>query len=85
MPQDTTSAVGIYAKNCLEWNILEYTCYANSMMATPLYDTFGLEAVVNIINETEMAFLFCDDDAKLETLLAHKQEVDATIRQTQSG
>ena len=73
--QSSTTPVGIYAKNCLEWNVLEYTCYANSMMVTPLYDTFGKEAVVNIINETEMSFVFVDDEAKLTTLLMRRREM----------
>ena len=45
------------------------------MMITPLYDTFGREAVVNIINETEMSFVFVDNKAKLMMLLTHRREM----------
>ena len=75
LSQSGDTSLGIYAKNCLEWNLLEYTCYANSMMVTPLYDTFGKGAVINIINETEMAFVFIDDEAKLTTLLERRAEL----------
>ena len=75
LAQSSTTPVGIYSKNCLEWNVLEYTCYANSMMVTPLYDTFGKDAVISIINETEMSFVFVDDEAKLTTLLTRRSEI----------
>jgi len=73
--QNDSTSVGICAKNCLEWNLLEYTCYANSMKVTPLYATFGEDAIVNIIDETGMEFVFVDDKVKLDLIRRRRVEM----------
>lgn len=51
--------------NRLEWVLGEYACYTQSMVACPLYDTLGDEAIEHIINQTEMkVILLTSDKAK---------------------
>ncbi|XP_012873060.1 PREDICTED: long-chain-fatty-acid--CoA ligase 5 [Dipodomys ordii] len=43
--------VGIFAQNRPEWVISELACYTYSMVAVPLYDTLGAEAIIYIVNK----------------------------------
>eukprot|EP00835_Amoeboradix_gromovi_P004945 NODE_423_length_8874_cov_0.432023.p1 type:complete len:514 gc:universal NODE_423_length_8874_cov_0.432023:4821-3280(-) len=47
--------IGIYSLNRKEWTITELGCFRNNLITVPLYDTLGKEAIVHIINETEMS------------------------------
>uniref|UniRef100_A0A8C1V4H5 Arachidonate--CoA ligase n=1 Tax=Cyprinus carpio TaxID=7962 RepID=A0A8C1V4H5_CYPCA len=62
--------IGIFAQNRPEWTISELACYTYSLVAVPLYDTLGTEAISYIIDKGEQAhsiFLICDlpDKARL--------------------
>lgn len=46
--------LGLYAANCADWVVGEQTCNAYSLVAVPLYDTLGPEAVDFILGQTEM-------------------------------
>lgn len=35
----------------LQWVIIEQGCYTYSMVAVPLYDTLGAEAITYIVNK----------------------------------
>lgn len=48
------TSVGIYSLNRKEWPIAELGCFRNGMITVPLYDTLGKEAIIHIINESEM-------------------------------
>ncbi|KAL2102511.1 hypothetical protein ACEWY4_001679 [Coilia grayii] len=63
--------IGIFAQNRPEWIISELACYTYSMVAVPLYDTLGPEALVYIINRADISVVVCDKPAKAETLLAN--------------
>uniref|UniRef100_A0A671LRI1 Arachidonate--CoA ligase n=1 Tax=Sinocyclocheilus anshuiensis TaxID=1608454 RepID=A0A671LRI1_9TELE len=64
------SFIGIFAQNRPEWIIAELACYTYSMVAVPLYDTLGPEALVFIINRgTSISTVICDKQDKAETLL----------------
>ncbi|CAB1312193.1 unnamed protein product, partial [Coregonus sp. 'balchen'] len=56
--------IGIFAQNRPEWIISELACYTYSMVAVPLYDTLGHEALEFIIKK-----VLCDKQNKAETLL----------------
>ncbi|KAG9479864.1 hypothetical protein GDO78_011739 [Eleutherodactylus coqui] len=43
--------IGIFAQNRPEWIIAELACYTYSMVAVPLYDTLGAEAITYIVNK----------------------------------
>uniref|UniRef100_A0A8C1RK23 Arachidonate--CoA ligase n=1 Tax=Cyprinus carpio TaxID=7962 RepID=A0A8C1RK23_CYPCA len=63
------SFIGIFAQNRPEWIISELACYTYSMVAVPLYDTLGPEALVFIINRAKISTVICDKQDKAETLL----------------
>uniref|UniRef100_A0A8C2H401 Arachidonate--CoA ligase n=1 Tax=Cyprinus carpio TaxID=7962 RepID=A0A8C2H401_CYPCA len=45
--------IGIFAQNRPEWTISELACYTYSLVAVPLYDTLGTEAISYIIDKGE--------------------------------
>uniref|UniRef100_A0A8C2AZJ5 Long-chain-fatty-acid--CoA ligase n=1 Tax=Cyprinus carpio TaxID=7962 RepID=A0A8C2AZJ5_CYPCA len=47
--------IGIFAQNRPEWTISELACYTYSLVAVPLYDTLGTEAISYIIDKGEQA------------------------------
>uniref|UniRef100_A0A8C0V641 Long-chain-fatty-acid--CoA ligase n=1 Tax=Cyanistes caeruleus TaxID=156563 RepID=A0A8C0V641_CYACU len=59
-----------------QWIISEYACYTYSMVAVPLYDTLGPEAIVYIVNKehSQHCKLICDTPAKAEVLLKNCEE-----------
>ncbi|XP_043911777.1 long-chain-fatty-acid--CoA ligase 5 [Protopterus annectens] len=61
--------IGIFAQNRPEWIISELACYTYTMVAVPLYDTLGSEAVIFIINKAEIFTVICDKADKAITLL----------------
>ncbi|NXA72040.1 ACSL5 ligase, partial [Thryothorus ludovicianus] len=66
--------IGIFAQNRPEWVISEYACYTYSMVAVPLYDTLGPEAIVYIVNKADIGVVICDTPAKAEVLLKNCEE-----------
>uniref|UniRef100_A0A672QPH0 Long-chain-fatty-acid--CoA ligase n=1 Tax=Sinocyclocheilus grahami TaxID=75366 RepID=A0A672QPH0_SINGR len=59
--------IGIFAQNRPEWTISELACYTYSLVAVPLYDTLGTEAISYIIDKATIATVICDiaDKARL--------------------
>ncbi|XP_016426016.1 long-chain-fatty-acid--CoA ligase 1-like [Sinocyclocheilus rhinocerous] len=47
--------IGIFAQNRPEWTISELACYTYSLVAVPLYDTLGTEAISYIIDKGEQS------------------------------
>lgn len=66
--------VGIFAQNRPEWIISELACYTYSMVAVPLYDTLGAEAVIYIINKAEIATVICDTPQKASNLIENVEK-----------
>ncbi|XP_057236580.1 long-chain-fatty-acid--CoA ligase 5 [Malurus melanocephalus] len=66
--------IGIFAQNRPEWIISEYACYTYSMVAVPLYDTLGPEAIVYIVNKADISVVICDTPTKAEVLLKNCEE-----------
>ncbi|XP_067106485.1 long-chain-fatty-acid--CoA ligase 1a isoform X2 [Osmerus mordax] len=65
--QDGDKYIGIFAQNRPEWTISELACYTYSLVAVPLYDTLGTEAIEYIIDRATISTVICDmpDKAKL--------------------
>ncbi|MBN3297188.1 ACSL5 ligase, partial [Amia calva] len=63
--------IGIFAQNRPEWIISELACYTYSMVAVPLYDTLGPEALVFIIKKAKISTVLCDNPDKVEALLGN--------------
>ncbi|DAZ93909.1 TPA: hypothetical protein N0F65_010111, partial [Lagenidium giganteum] len=59
--------VGVIAKNCLNWNLVEHASNRMAYVLVPLYDTLGPQAVPFIVNQTEMRVVFCAKE-QLKTL-----------------
>ncbi|XP_059707947.1 long-chain-fatty-acid--CoA ligase 5 [Haemorhous mexicanus] len=66
--------IGIFAQNRPEWVISEYACYTYSMVAVPLYDTLGPEAIVYIVNKADISVVICDTPSKAEVLLKNCED-----------
>uniref|UniRef100_A0A8C8BKL6 Arachidonate--CoA ligase n=1 Tax=Otus sunia TaxID=257818 RepID=A0A8C8BKL6_9STRI len=66
--------IGIFAQNRPEWIISEYACYTYSMVAVPLYDTLGPEAIVYIVNKADISIVICDKPEKAQTLLENCEQ-----------
>ncbi|NXL47997.1 ACSL5 ligase, partial [Podilymbus podiceps] len=66
--------IGIFAQNRPEWIISEYACYTYSMVAVPLYDTLGSEAIVYIVNKADISIVICDKPEKAQILLENCEQ-----------
>ncbi|XP_075360172.1 long-chain-fatty-acid--CoA ligase 5 [Mycteria americana] len=66
--------IGIFAQNRPEWIISEYACYTYSMVAVPLYDTLGPEAIVYIVNKADVSIVICDKPEKAQILLENCEQ-----------
>uniref|UniRef100_H3DA92 Long-chain-fatty-acid--CoA ligase n=2 Tax=Tetraodon nigroviridis TaxID=99883 RepID=H3DA92_TETNG len=74
--------IGIFAQNRPEWIIGELACYTYSMVAVPLYDTLGPEALVFIINQAGISTVLCDNQKKAEALLQISEKGQASVLKT---
>ncbi|KAM4526041.1 long-chain-fatty-acid--CoA ligase 5 isoform 1-T1 [Fundulus diaphanus] len=74
--------IGIFAQNRPEWIIGELACYTYSMVAVPLYDTLGPEALVFIINQADISTVLCDNQKKAESLLLNHEKGQTAVLKT---
>lgn len=74
--------IGIFAQNRPEWIIAELSCYTYSMVAVPLYDTLGTEAITYIINKAQISLIFCDNTDKAKLLLSNVENGDTPVLRT---
>ncbi|NXP07896.1 ACSL5 ligase, partial [Thinocorus orbignyianus] len=66
--------IGIFAQNRPEWIISEYACYTYSMVAVPLYDTLGPDAIVYIVDKADISVVICDTPEKAQILLENREK-----------
>ncbi|TCD63627.1 hypothetical protein EIP91_005178 [Steccherinum ochraceum] len=50
--------VGIWSKNCSNWQLLDFSIHAYNLVSVSLYDTLGKDAVEFIINHAETSIIF---------------------------
>ncbi|XP_075466407.1 long-chain-fatty-acid--CoA ligase 1 isoform X1 [Ascaphus truei] len=74
--------VGIFAQNRPEWVITELACYTYSMVAVPLYDTLGAEAITYVINKADISLVVCDTPEKANLLLSNVEEKETPVLRT---
>uniref|UniRef100_A0A3Q3J4M4 Long-chain-fatty-acid--CoA ligase n=1 Tax=Monopterus albus TaxID=43700 RepID=A0A3Q3J4M4_MONAL len=79
---NTDTLIGIFAQNRPEWVIGELACYTYSMVAVPLYDTLGPEALVFVIELAEISTVLCDNQNKAETLLQNRERGQTPVLKT---
>ncbi|KAE8879950.1 hypothetical protein PF005_g8902 [Phytophthora fragariae] len=60
--------VGVFAKNCYQWSIVEHSASRMAYTLVPLYDTLGAVAIPFILNHTEMSVVFCGKE-QFKTLM----------------
>ncbi|XP_034519176.1 long-chain-fatty-acid--CoA ligase 5 isoform X3 [Ailuropoda melanoleuca] len=58
---------------CL-WIISELACYTYSMVAVPLYDTLGAEAIIHIVNKADIVTVICDTPQKALMLIGNVEK-----------
>ncbi|XP_068177134.1 long-chain-fatty-acid--CoA ligase 1a isoform X1 [Antennarius striatus] len=63
--------IGIFSQNRPEWTISELACYTYSLVAVPLYDTLGKEAIGFIIDKADISTVICDVPEKARMILDH--------------
>uniref|UniRef100_A0A8C7GNV3 Long-chain-fatty-acid--CoA ligase n=1 Tax=Oncorhynchus kisutch TaxID=8019 RepID=A0A8C7GNV3_ONCKI len=61
--------IGIFAQNRPEWTIAELACYTFSLVAVPLYDTLGTEAIAYVIDKANISSILCDVPEKARLVL----------------
>ncbi|XP_071267492.1 long-chain-fatty-acid--CoA ligase 1-like isoform X2 [Salvelinus alpinus] len=61
--------IGIFAQNRPEWTIAELACYTFSLVAVPLYDTLGTEAIAYVIDKATISSILCDVPEKARLVL----------------
>uniref|UniRef100_A0A8D0A536 Long-chain-fatty-acid--CoA ligase n=1 Tax=Sander lucioperca TaxID=283035 RepID=A0A8D0A536_SANLU len=79
---NTDTFIGIFSQNRPEWIIGELACYTYSMVAVPLYDTLGPEALVFIIDRADISTVLCDNQIKAETLLQLRETGQTPVLKT---
>ncbi|KFV78119.1 Long-chain-fatty-acid--CoA ligase 5 [Struthio camelus australis] len=72
--QPSNQFIGIFAQNRPEWIISEYACYTYSLVAVPLYDTLGPDAIVYIVNKADISTVICDKPEKAQILLDNYEQ-----------
>uniref|UniRef100_A0AAX7SVB6 Long-chain-fatty-acid--CoA ligase n=1 Tax=Astatotilapia calliptera TaxID=8154 RepID=A0AAX7SVB6_ASTCA len=61
--------IGIFSQNRPEWTITELACYTYSLVAVPLYDTLGADAIDYIIDRADISTVICDVPEKARMIL----------------
>ncbi|NXQ93140.1 ACSL5 ligase, partial [Sagittarius serpentarius] len=72
--QSSNQFIGIFSQNRPEWIISEYACYTYSMVAVPLYDTLGPEAITYIVNKADISIVICDKPEKAQILVENCEQ-----------
>ncbi|NXA36308.1 ACSL5 ligase, partial [Eudromia elegans] len=72
--QSSNKFIGIFAQNRPEWIISEYACYTYSLVAVPLYDTLGPDAIVYIVDKADISTVICDTPERAEILLKNCEQ-----------
>lgn len=72
--------IGIFSQNRPEWTISELACYTFSLVAVPLYDTLGADAIHYIIHKASIQTIVCDVADKVELVLQCIQDQEHPVR-----
>ncbi|XP_055018648.1 long-chain-fatty-acid--CoA ligase 1-like [Boleophthalmus pectinirostris] len=72
--------IGIFSQNRPEWSIAELACYSYSLVAVPLYDTLGAEAIGYILQQATISTVICDVADKVRLLLDYGSLKGGTVK-----
>ncbi|GAA4847502.1 AMP-dependent synthetase/ligase [Luteimicrobium xylanilyticum] len=67
--------VGIMAHTSLEWSVLDWACWAASLVPVPLYETSSAEQVRWSCEDSHVRLLVVEDDAMAAAVAAFRSEV----------
>ncbi|KAF8563665.1 hypothetical protein P879_09666 [Paragonimus westermani] len=59
--QQQETMIGIYGKNSPEWVVTLFACSAYSLVALPLYETLGSEAMEHVCRQATPSAIVCDN------------------------
>uniref|UniRef100_A0A8C5CBJ0 Long-chain-fatty-acid--CoA ligase n=1 Tax=Gadus morhua TaxID=8049 RepID=A0A8C5CBJ0_GADMO len=77
---DGDKHIGIFSQNRPEWTITEMACYTYSLVAVPLYDTLGTDAIDYIIDQASISTVFCDVPDKVRLILGCVAEKQHSVK-----
>jgi long-chain acyl-CoA synthetase len=91
--------IGIYAKNCEEFMVVDAACVLTSLTSVSFYDTLGKESLEFIIDHTTLATMACTADkiknmaelktegkiASLKNLIFFDQATEAQTKEAQDA
>uniref|UniRef100_A0A8C5A1P8 Long-chain-fatty-acid--CoA ligase n=1 Tax=Gadus morhua TaxID=8049 RepID=A0A8C5A1P8_GADMO len=63
-----------------QWTITEMACYTYSLVAVPLYDTLGTDAIDYIIDQASISTVFCDVPDKVRLILGCVAEKQHSVK-----
>lgn len=72
--------IGIFSQNRPEWTISELACYTYSLVAVPLYDTLGREAIGYILQQAAISTVICDVADKARMILDYGSAKGGTVK-----
>ncbi|KAM9856847.1 long-chain-fatty-acid--CoA ligase 1a isoform 1-T2 [Aulostomus maculatus] len=78
--QSEDKFIGIFSQNRPEWTISELACYTYSLVAVPLYDTLGTEAIGYIIDKASISTVICDVPEKARMILDGVSGMGRTVK-----
>ncbi|KAM7453769.1 hypothetical protein BLSTO_05479 [Blastocystis sp. subtype 1] len=71
--------IGVFARNCVEWSILEQACNAYNLTIVPTYETLGADAILHILRETEMKSIVCSSVETVKILSMKEKTVPLEV------
>lgn len=78
--QTADKFIGIFSQNRPEWTISELACYTYSLVAVPLYDTLGTEAIAFVLHQATISTVICDVADKARMILEHGSTKGGTVK-----
>ena len=69
----------MFARNCVEWSILEQACNAYNLTIVPTYETLGADAILHILRETEMKSIVCSSVETVKILSMKEKTVPLEV------
>ncbi|XP_048851563.1 long-chain-fatty-acid--CoA ligase 1a [Brienomyrus brachyistius] len=72
--------VGIFCQNRPEWTIAELACNTYSLVAVPLYDTLGTDAIGYIIDKATISTVLCDVPDKVRLILDCVSGIEHSVK-----
>lgn len=78
--QSADKFIGIFSQNRPEWTISELACYTYSLVAVPLYDTLGREAIGYILQQALISTVICDVADKARMILDYGSAKGGTVK-----